>query len=86
MIKKRSFAEVLAEAQALGYAEADPTFDVEGIDAAHKLVVLASISLGIPLMFEEIYTEGITQIESIDLDYALELGYQIKTSRYLSQN
>ena len=60
--KGRDFADVLAEAQALGYAEADPTFDVEGIDAAHKLVILASLAFGIPLEFEAVYTEGITGI------------------------
>jgi homoserine dehydrogenase len=76
--KGRSFADVLAEAQALGYAEADPTFDVEGIDAAHKLVILASIAFGMPLSFDEVYTEGIGAIETQDVDYAEELGYRIK--------
>ncbi len=76
--KGRDFAEVLAEAQALGYAEADPTFDVEGIDAAHKLTILASIAFGIPLQFERVYTEGITRITSADVAYADELGYRIK--------
>lgn len=76
--KGRDFADVLKEAQELGYAEADPTFDVEGIDAAHKLVILASLSFGIPLQFDKVYTEGITKISTEDVDYADELGYQIK--------
>ena len=76
--KGRDFADVLAEAQALGYAEADPTFDVEGIDAAHKLTILASIAFGIPLQFEACYTEGITRITRADVTYAEELGYRIK--------
>ncbi len=76
--KGREFADVLAEAQALGYAEADPTFDVEGIDAAHKLVILASMSFGIPLQFDKVFTEGISKIEPIDVVYADELGYRIK--------
>jgi len=76
--KGREFADVLAEAQALGYAEADPTFDVEGIDAAHKLTILASIAFGIPLQFDKTYTEGITRIEPQDVKYAESLGYRIK--------
>lgn len=76
--KGRPFADVLAEAQALGYAEADPTFDVEGIDAAHKLALLASIAFGIPLQFDKVYCEGITGITLQDVDYAEELGYRIK--------
>lgn len=76
--KGRDFDEVLAEAQALGYAEADPTFDVEGIDAAHKLAILGSIAFGIPLQFEKVYTEGITRITRSDVAYASELGYRIK--------
>lgn len=76
--KGRAFAEVLAEAQALGYAEADPTFDVEGIDAAHKLTILASIAYGIPLQFSKAYTEGISKITPDDVQYAEELGYRIK--------
>lgn len=76
--KGRDFADVLAEAQALGYAEADPTFDVEGIDAAHKLTILASIAFGIPLQFEKCYTEGISHITRDDVEYAEELGYRIK--------
>ena len=76
--KGRPFGEVLKEAQALGYAEADPTFDVEGIDAAHKLTILASIAFGIPLDFAKTYTEGITQVSTDDVVYAKELGYEIK--------
>ena len=76
--KGRDFAEVLKEAQSLGYAEADPTFDVEGIDAAHKLTILGSISFGIPLQFRKTYTEGITRITRQDVAYADELGYRIK--------
>ncbi len=76
--KGRDFADVLKEAQALGYAEADPTFDVEGIDAAHKLTILASLAFGIPLQFDACYTEGITRIETQDVEYAEELGYRIK--------
>lgn len=74
----RSFDDVLAEAQALGYAEADPTFDVDGTDAAHKLVILASLAFGIPLAIDGAFTEGINVIEPADLRYAEELGYRIK--------
>ncbi len=74
----REFADVLAEAQRLGYAEADPTFDVEGIDAAHKLTILASIAFGVPLDFAAAHTEGISQIDREDIAYAEELGYRIK--------
>jgi homoserine dehydrogenase len=76
--KSRDFADVLTEAQALGYAEADPTFDVEGIDAAHKLTIMASIAFGIPLQFDKAYTEGISKIAQEDVKYAAELGYRIK--------
>ncbi|MEN9424950.1 MAG: hypothetical protein RL122_2333 [Pseudomonadota bacterium] len=76
--KGRSFGDVLAEAQALGYAEADPTFDVEGIDAGHKLTILSSIAFGIPLQFKQTYTEGISKITAEDVSYAAELGYRIK--------
>lgn len=76
--KGRDFDEVLAEAQALGYAEADPTFDVEGIDAAHKLTILGSIAFGIPLQFDKTYTEGISRIEPQDVAFAGEFGYRIK--------
>lgn len=76
--KGRDFGSVLKEAQELGYAEADPTFDVEGIDAAHKLTILASTAFGIPLQFERTYTEGISAITSEDIKFADELGYRIK--------
>lgn len=76
--KGREFADVLAEAQALGYAEADPTYDVEGIDAAHKLTILASIAFGVPLRFEKAYTEGISGITTQDVAYAAQFGYRIK--------
>jgi homoserine dehydrogenase len=76
--KGRDFPEVLAEAQALGYAEADPTFDVEGIDAAHKLTILASIAFGIPLQFDQVYIEGISRMTREDVAYAEEFGYRIK--------
>ena len=73
-----SFSEVLKEAQRLGYAEADPTFDVEGIDAAHKLTIMASIAFGIPMQFDKAYAEGITKLTREDIRYAEELGYRIK--------
>jgi homoserine dehydrogenase len=76
--KGRDFAEVLAEAQQLGYAEADPTFDIEGIDAAHKLTILGSLAFGIPLQFDKVYTEGIAHITREDVNYAEQLGYRIK--------
>ena len=76
--KGRDFDDVLKEAQQLGYAEADPTFDVEGIDAAHKLCILASIAFGVPLQFDKVYTEGISRIASEDVTFAAELGYRIK--------
>ena len=74
----RSFEDVLAEAQALGYAEADPTFDIDGTDAAHKLVILASIAFGVPLAIDAPFKEGIDLVSAKDLDYAAELGYRIK--------
>ncbi len=76
--KGRDFNDVLTEAQALGYAEADPTFDIQGIDAAHKLTILAAIAFGIPLQFDKVYTEGIATITRMDIQYAEELGYRIK--------
>ncbi len=76
--KGRDFADVLAEAQALGYAEADPAFDIEGTDAAHKLVILAAIAFGMPLQFSEVFAEGITRLTPQDVAYAEELGYRIK--------
>lgn len=76
--KGASFEEALKDAQALGYAEADPTFDIEGIDAAHKLTIMASIAFGIPTQFSKAYTEGISKLTSEDIRYAEELGYRIK--------
>ena len=69
---------VLKEAQRLGYAEADPTFDIEGVDAAHKLTLMSAIAFGIPVQFDKAYTEGITQLSSVDIKYAEQLGYRIK--------
>ena len=74
----RKFDEVLKEAQAKGYAEADPTFDIEGIDSAHKLAVLTMLAYGTPVKFDDIYTEGISKITPVDIDFAKELGYKIK--------
>jgi len=76
--KGLAFSDVLGEAQRLGYAEADPTFDVEGIDAAHKLTIMSAIAFGMPMKFEEAYTEGITKLQQIDIKYAEELGYRVK--------
>ena len=72
------FDTVLAEAQRLGYAEADPTFDIEGVDAAHKLTILSAIAFGIPMQFDKAYTEGIAKLTKEDIQYAEELGYRIK--------
>ena len=74
----RDFAEVLAEAQRLGYAEADPGFDVDGVDSAHKLAILASLAFGCRLDFDAVHIEGIRHVSPLDIDYALELGYHIK--------
>jgi homoserine dehydrogenase len=76
--KGLAYQDVIGEAQRLGYAEADPTFDVEGIDAAHKLVIMSAIAFGMPLKFDEVYTEGITQLAQADIQYAKELGYIVK--------
>lgn len=76
--KGLAFADVLGEAQRLGYAETDPTFDVEGIDAAHKLTIMAAIAFGMPMQFDKAYTEGITKLTSKDIKYAEELGYRVK--------
>ncbi len=76
--KGLAYQDVIGEAQRLGYAEADPTFDVEGIDAAHKLAIMSSIAFGMPLKFDETYTEGITQLAQTDIQYAKELGYTVK--------
>lgn len=73
-----SFTDALKEAQRLGYAEADPTFDIEGIDSAHKLAILASLAYGIPLSYSEVYKEGITKITPQDIQFASDLGYKIK--------
>ena len=72
------FADVLAEAQRLGYAEADPTFDIEGVDAAHKLTLLASLAFGVPVQFDKAYVEGITQLAQSDIATPSALGYRIK--------
>ena len=74
----REFDEVLAEAQVLGYAEADPGFDVEGIDAAHKLALLTSLAFGRPVEFDSVFIEGIRDIGAVDIEYARELGFRIK--------
>jgi len=76
--KGAAFEDVLKEAQRLGYAEADPTFDIEGIDAAHKLTILSAIAFGIPMQFDRAYTEGISKLTREDVQYAEELGYRIK--------
>lgn len=76
--KGLAFDDVLKEAQRLGYAEADPTFDVEGIDAAHKLTIMAAIAFGMPMQFDKAYTEGITKLTIKDIKYAEELGYRVK--------
>ena len=76
--KGASFDDVLKQAQKLGYAEADPTFDIEGVDAAHKLTIMAAIGFGIPMQFEAAYTEGISKLTREDIQYAEELGYRIK--------
>lgn len=76
--KGLDFGVVLREAQRLGYAEADPTFDIEGIDAAHKAAILSAIAFGIPVQFDKAYVEGIVQLAATDIDYALQLGYRIK--------
>jgi len=76
--KGLAFADVLREAQRLGYAEADPTFDIEGVDAAHKLTIMSAIAFGIPMQFEKAYVEGISKLTREDIGYAEELGYRIK--------
>ncbi|WP_293761148.1 homoserine dehydrogenase [uncultured Aquitalea sp.] len=76
--KGASFAEVLAEAQRLGYAEADPTFDIEGHDAGHKLTIMAALAFGIPMQFDKCYLEGISKLDGRDIKYAEELGYRVK--------
>jgi len=76
--QKREFAEVLAEAQKLGYAEADPSFDIDGIDAAHKLAILAALAFGRPVDFGAVHVEGIREVSALDIALAEELGYRIK--------
>ena len=76
--KGLDFAVVLKEAQRLGYAEADPTFDIEGVDAAHKVTLMSAIAFGIPVQFDKAYVEGITQLGATDIKYAEQLGYRIK--------
>jgi homoserine dehydrogenase len=76
--EKVEFSDALKDAQRLGYAEADPTFDIEGIDSAHKLTILSSLAYGIPLSFDDVYKEGITKITSQDIGFAAELGYKVK--------
>ncbi len=76
--KGLSFETVLKEAQSLGYAEADPTFDIEGVDAAHKATLMASIAFGIPVQFDRAHVEGISKLDAIDINYAEQLGYRIK--------
>lgn len=76
--KGMSFADALADAQRLGYAEADPTFDIEGHDAGHKLTIMAAIAFGIPMRFDQCYLEGISQLSALDIQYAEELGYRVK--------
>jgi homoserine dehydrogenase len=76
--KGLAFADVLADAQAKGYAEADPTFDIEGIDAAHKLTILSALAFGIPMQFKKAYTEGVAKLTREDITYAEQLGYRIK--------
>jgi homoserine dehydrogenase len=76
--KGLSFATALQDAQRLGYAEADPTFDIEGVDAAHKLTIMAAIAFGIPMQFSKVHVEGISRLEADDIKYAEQLGYRIK--------
>jgi homoserine dehydrogenase len=76
--KGLDFATVLKEAQRLGYAEADPTFDIEGVDAAHKATIMSAIAFGIPVQFDKAHVEGITQLQAADIKYAEQLGYRIK--------
>ena len=76
--KGLDFDVVLKEAQRLGYAEADPTFDIEGVDAAHKVTIMSAIAFGIPVQFDKAYVEGITKLQAADIRYAEQLGYRIK--------
>ena len=76
--KGLDFDVVLKEAQRLGYAEADPTFDIEGVDAAHKVTIMSAIAFGMPVQFDKAYVEGITKLHAADIEYAEQLGYRIK--------
>ena len=76
--KGLDFATVLKQAQELGYAEADPTFDIEGVDAAHKLTIMSAIAFGIPVQFDKAHVEGISKLQAVDIRYAEQLGYRIK--------
>lgn len=76
--KGLSFEEALAQAKALGYAEADPTFDIEGIDAAHKITLLSALAFGTPVNFDAVTVEGITKLTATDIRYAENMGYRIK--------
>lgn len=84
--ENREFSDVLAEAQSKGYAEADPAFDVEGLDSAHKLAILVTLAFGTPVKLKDIYTEGITAITPLDIDFATEFGYRIKLLGIAKQN
>ncbi|MEG3617562.1 homoserine dehydrogenase [Magnetovibrio sp. PR-2] len=77
-VEGSDFSDVLKDAQELGYAEADPTFDIEGIDAAHKLAILASVAFGVEINFKDVHVEGITHVSAVDIEFAEELGYRIK--------
>jgi len=81
----REFAEVLADAQKLGYAESDPSFDIDGVDAAHKLAILTAMAFGRPVAFDDVYVEGIRRISALDIAFATELGYRIKLLGLASQ-
>ncbi len=81
----REFADVLADAQKLGYAETDPSFDIDGIDAAHKLAILAALAFGRPVAFDAVYIEGIRRVSALDIGFATELGYRIKLLGIASQ-
>ena len=81
----REFADVLADAQKLGYAEADPAFDIDGVDAAHKLAILAALAFGRPVAFDAVYVEGIRRVSALDIAFATELGYRIKLLGIASQ-
>ena len=81
----REFADVLADAQKLGYAETDPSFDIDGIDAAHKLAILAALAFGRPVAFDAVYVEGIRRVSALDIGFATELGYRIKLLGIASQ-